>query len=127
MVAANNSAGRVVLHAAIAILVGAGGWGITEAILGGEPWNYIWYWVVVYPLMLLLSLILGWRTDRAPWIWGLVIGLAQCSWALHDLHGQAVVLPITIALFLVLSVPFMLAGLLGALIHRKSSKQKPVA
>lgn len=127
MVAANNSSGRVVLHAAIAILVGAGGWGVAEAILGGEPWNYTSYWVVVYPLMLVVSLILGWHNDRAPWVWGLVIGLAQCFWALHDLHDQAVVLPVSIALFLVLTVPFMFASVIGARIHRRSNKETPVA
>lgn len=108
---------------AISIVVGAGAWALLDLALDGEPWDHGVYWWLAYPVMLFVAGLLGFASHRAPWLWGFVIVLSQCVWFLSNLHGQAIVLPITIAVFLVLSVPCMIAGAVGQRLGSRKGKE----
>jgi hypothetical protein len=103
------------------ILIGIGVWEGIERVTGLEAWDHSAYWWLGYPLMIASAGALGFAFPRRPWRWGMLIVGGQLVWSFIGVAGQAVLLPFALLIFLVLSLPCVLAGCLGAWLHRKAS------
>ncbi len=71
----NQSTVRVT---AIVAVVGMVLWFVASLVSGlREPWDGSLYWVVVYPLAILVCALFGYFYPRRPWRWPLVLFAAQ--------------------------------------------------
>ena len=90
---------------AAAIAGGAGLWLATAVISGRtEAWDSSLYWMVAYPLSIVLAAILGYRSPARPWRWGLAVMLPQAV-ALAVAGSDFSLLPLGLLLFSVLALP----------------------
>jgi peptidoglycan/LPS O-acetylase OafA/YrhL len=88
---------------AVAAASGAALWILTAVVSGrGEAWDSSLYWTVAYPAAIVVAGILGYRSPKRAWRWGLTVMLVQ-----------AVVLAVTSASFGLLPLGLILFGVLA--------------
>ena len=88
-----------------------------------EAWDARLYWSSGLPLMALASAAAGWLAPQRPWRWGLLI-MAPQPLVLFIQNPSGGMLPLGLIVFLVLSLPCILAALLGSWLGRLVSKSK---
>ena len=100
---------------AIAFTVGNLLWFVASAISGKrEPWDSSLYWVVAYPLAILVSGAIGYHYPARSWRWAVVLFEAQFV-AMCIRNGEIGNLwPIGMLLFVVVALPAMFAARLAA-------------
>jgi hypothetical protein len=110
----------------VAILGGAAIW-ISVAAASGrrEAWDSGLYFSVGIPAVCFLSMALAFFEPRRPWRWGVLPIVGQFAWMLLS-QGLGNLLPLGIIVFGVLSLPSIVAALVGASIAtRKARRDKP--
>jgi hypothetical protein len=103
----------------IAIVVGIAVWLVIEQITGQEAWDDDAYWFVGYPIMLVVTGLLGYWVPNGFWRWPTLLISAQAIWAIVSNSGQAFIPLIPIMIFLVLSLPCLLASFIGSWLARR--------
>ena len=78
-----------------------------------EPWDSEAYWTLYLPLAVFLAFAFGMLFPDRPWRWALAVMLMQLPVMLAGGSGLGL-LPLGIMLLLVLSLPAILAAMLGA-------------
>jgi hypothetical protein len=107
---------------AISILVGAGGWVyLAASTTGREGWDNPFYFTVFFPILALLSGVLGFFFQSRPWRWGLVMFWTQALMAFIE-KPMAPLLPIGLILFGILSLPCVVTAYCGAFLRSITKK-----
>jgi hypothetical protein len=125
---ANNSAmklpdsAKTILLVLLVCVISIGSWIAIGKMTGVEAWDHRYYWMFGYPLLIATSFVTAYIDSRKPWLWGILPVLAQAVYVLYAITNQAVVLPLTIALYVVLVVPCVAAAYIG--IRLKQRRQK---
>lgn len=90
------------------------------ALVSGEheAWDHPGYWKYGYPLMVVVSGLLGWLFPRRAWQQGLAMMLSQLV-PLLIVHPLGPLLPLGVIFLAVLALPAMLAAQLAAVIRRR--------
>jgi hypothetical protein len=88
-----------------------------------EAWDSGLYWLYGLPLMSLAGGAAGFLAPARSWRWGLLVTAPQ-PLVLFIQNPSGSMLPLGLILFLVLSLPCVLAALLGSWICRLVSKTK---
>jgi hypothetical protein len=117
-------AAKTILLAFLACAIGVGSWIVTGKMTGVEAWDHRYYWMFGYPLLIATSFVTAYIDSRKPWLWGILPLLAQAVYVLYAITSQAVVLPLTIALYVVLIVPCVVAAYIGIRLKRRSGKTR---
>lgn len=112
---------RVLAPILIAFFAGATLWFAASALSGKrEAWDAAAYWVLAYPIALLLCACLGYAYPYRSWRWPLVLFEAQFI-AMCIRNGELGSLwPLGIVLFLVVALPGILAAGLAAQLGGRS-------
>ena len=84
-----------------------------------EAWDSALYWRYGMPLLIAASGWLGWRFPARAWRWPLAAFAAQAA-SLFVIRPGGGLLPLGLLAFLILSLPCVLAALLGAWIRRRA-------
>jgi hypothetical protein len=111
---------KTILLVLLACAIGVGSWIVIGKMTGVEAWDHRYYWMFGYPLLIATSFVTAYIDSRKPWLWGILPVLAQAVFVLYAITSQAVVLPLTIALYVVLVVPCVIAAYIGARVKRRS-------
>lgn len=97
-------------------------WIATAAISGrAEPWDAGFYWILSYPLALVLAGVLGYHHPQRPWRWALVVIYSQMIIMLFS-GGSFGLLPLGLIMLGVLSLPAIVAAKLGARWARRAGR-----
>ncbi len=89
----------------VAITGGAVLWQATAAISGKiEAWDEPSYWIVTYPLSIILAGWLGYLFPKNPWQWGFSIMFAQAGMLMMSSSSFGL-LPLGLIFFGVLALP----------------------
>ena len=103
---------------AIAFLTGALVWIVISFVSGKkEAWDSSWYFSVGYPLICLVSALMGYLVPKGTWRWGVTPFLGQFVWMLLT-QGPGNLLPLGIIAFGLMSLPAIIAAKLGAYVAR---------
>jgi len=88
---------------------------IATALASGkaEAWDSSLYWMLAYPLTILLAGALGYRYPEQPWRWALAAMLIQPVILVFTASGFGL-LPLGLILFAVLALPAIAVAQLGA-------------
>lgn len=111
---------KTILLVLLACVIGVGSWIVIGKMTGVEAWDHRYYWMFGYPLLIATSFVTAYIDSRKPWLWGILPVLAQAVFVLYAITSQAVVLPLTIALYVVLVVPCVIVAYIGARVKRRS-------
>jgi hypothetical protein len=105
----------------IASVVGIAFWFLAALLTNTrEPWDASSYWIVVYPLALIVCAVLGYKFPDRPWRWAFVLFEAQFV-AMCVRNGELGNLwPLGMAIFAVLALPDVLAGKVAAHLSQRS-------
>ena len=123
---ANNSAmklpdsAKTILLVLLVCVISIGSWIAIGKITDVEAWDHRYYWMFGYPLLIVTSFVTAYIDSRRPWLWGILPILAQAVFVLYAITSQAVVLPLTITLYVVLVVPCVVAAYIGIRLKRRS-------
>ena len=114
-------------HKLYAIAIGTGllVWVSTAWVSGKtEAWDTPEYFSLGIPFMCLVAVALAVMEPKRPWRWAFLPLLAQA--ALMTLQqGFGNLMPAGILVFLVLSVPLLIAAWIGAFLGKKLNEQTP--
>lgn len=95
-------------------------WLLTAVISGRtEAWDSGLYWIVAYPLAIVLAAGLGYVYPERPWRWGLTVMLAQAVVLAATASGFGL-LPLGLLVFAFLALPAIGAARLMARIRIRS-------
>lgn len=106
---------NTLLPCSMAALAGLALWAAAALLTGKrEPWDGQAYWLLAYPLALLVAGVLGYLFPERPWRWALTLFevqfIAQCV-----RNGEPGNLwPLGMILFAVIALPAMLVARLAA-------------
>ena len=113
-------------HWLLLIAAGAGAliWALIVAITGKrEAWDSSLYFSVGVPLVCVLAATLGFVEPRKTWRWGVAPIAGQLVYMLL-MVGVGNLLPVGLIVFAVLSIPPVIAAWLGAVIARRSQRDR---
>ena len=88
-----------------------------------EAWDAGIYWRFGMPAMMLAGAAAGFLAPRRSWRWGLLVTAPQ-PLALFIQNPTGSMLPLGLVVFLFLSLPCVLAALLGSYLRKLASKDK---
>lgn len=105
----------------VASVAGATLWLATAAFSGKrEAWDAAAYWLLAYPVALLVCAYLGYAYPKRSWRWALVLFEAQLI-AMCIRNGEfGSLLPLGVVLFAILALPGIFAARLAARFATKS-------
>ena len=104
-----------------AIVAGAALWQGT-AMLGGrrEAWDSSLYWMVAYPLAMVVAGVLAYAHPVRPWRWALSAMLVQAVVMVVGSGSDFGLLPLGLIMFAVLAIPPMgVASVVGSMRLRR--------
>lgn len=84
----------------------------------GEPWDGDWYWVLWYPLSLLLAAGAGFVVGRRGWLAGAILTFAQLPVMWLNTGGGALMIVGLLFLAVLAIPPVIVAALAGRLAVR---------
>jgi len=103
----------------VAIVAGAAIWIFVALATGrSEAWDSGLYFSVGIPAVCVVSMALAFVEPEASWRWGVLPLVGQFLWMLFS-QGLGNLLPLGIVVFVVLSVPSIIAARIGASIARR--------
>ncbi|GJL84454.1 MAG: hypothetical protein DHS20C02_02290 [Micavibrio sp.] len=94
-----------------------------------EAWDSRLYWAVGFPALMIGSAVLGWLFSEKSWRWGAWLGGGQAVMAIITalIKGSGFgLIPLSLILFMALSVPFILLSATGGVLRRKCLQEKDV-
>ncbi|MEO8005370.1 MAG: hypothetical protein ABI771_10730 [Betaproteobacteria bacterium] len=102
----------------MAFLTGTLVWIVICAISGKkEAWDSSWYFSVGYPLICLVSAVMGYLVPKMTWRWGVMPFVGQLVWlVLTQAPGN--LLPLGIIAFGLMSLPAIIVANVGAYVAR---------
>lgn len=105
-----------------ALIGGAAFWQATATLTGRrEAWDSPTYWMVAYPLGLLLAGVLAHLNPNRPWRWALAMMLVQAV-VMTFSGSDYSLLPLGLIMFGVLAVPPIgVATIVGAMRRRQAA------
>jgi hypothetical protein len=104
----------------LAALVGGGLiWAFVAQASGRrEAWDSPLYFTVVIPAWCALAMVLAWLEPARPWRWALLPMVGQFLWMLLK-QGAGNLLPLGVIVFLVFSIPSLIAARVVASIRTR--------
>ena len=103
----------------VALAGGAALWIITMAATDrSEAWDSALYWDVTYPLSIALAALLGYLAPVRPWRWGFAVIIIQLPVMMFTSGNSWSLLPLSIAAFLLMSLPAVAAAVAAARLRR---------
>jgi hypothetical protein len=108
----------------IAAIAGAALW-IGASVLSGkrEPWDASVYWVIVYPIAMALSFLLGYLHPRRSWRWPLALFLFQFVGMVLRNGELGNLWPLGLAVFAILSIPGILVARLASWLRTRAGQR----
>ena len=115
---------RLFVPVLVASVGGAVLWLVTAALSGErEAWDSSAYWLLAYPIALLVCAYLGYAYPQRPWRWALFLFEAQLI-AMCLRNGElGNLLPLGVILFAILALPGMLVAKLAARLSNKTASE----
>ncbi|MEO8455326.1 MAG: hypothetical protein ABI454_09210 [Sphingomicrobium sp.] len=102
------------------VVTGAILWSVASVSLARrEPWDAPSYWTLWYPAAVVAAAALGYFFPRRSWRWPVVLMLMQLPVMMFVTGSDASLLPLGAALLLALSIPGMMAAMMGAAVARR--------
>ena len=107
----------------IAVTSGVLAWITVSAVSGRtEAWDSGLYFSVGMPVVCIVSMVQGFFESRRPWRWGVVPLVGQLLWMLL-IQGPGNLLPLGIIVFVLLSLPSIVAARIGAFVATKLARR----
>jgi len=94
-------------------------WGVVVLVGDADPMQHKEYFLIGYPLLLVVSGVLGWRYDTKAWHSGIWMFGAQFLIGLFTIKSDMNLWPIGLVVFAVLMVPCCGTALLGAYLQKR--------
>ena len=114
------------LAACIAVGLGLASWVVTAAVVGKrEAWDDPAWFMYALPALFVALVVLGFFFPRNSSLYGPLAMSGQTLALLFSAKGGLSLLPVGLVLMAVMSLPFVLAGLLGALIRTRGRGVPP--
>jgi len=85
-----------------------------------EAWDSGQYWTIGLPLAAVVSVAIGFLSQRADWIWTLVVVPSQVMTMVLRGGAGGGLWPLTLVLSSILSAPFVLAAFIGSKFRQKA-------
>jgi hypothetical protein len=105
----------------LAVVIGASLWLAVSFVSGRrEAWDSAGYWALGYPLSIVACAYLGYSYPVRSWRWALLLFQAQFLAGCLRAGEVGNLWPLGIALFAIMSLPGVLAAMLGAWWRRRS-------
>ena len=113
------------MKGAIALGLGATVWTVFKSIAHSQdPTELLSYWQIGYPISILLSGAMGIFFSDRPWRWGVHIIWVQFVMGLITTKSDLNLLPPGILLYMLLTVPCIVSGYIGAWVSRVWGRRK---
>lgn len=108
----------------VSAVVGAGTW-IGIGVWGGrtEAWDSSLYWSVGFPFMLIAVLFIALKWPEKPWRYGIVAMVVQALVGFIQTFPNINLWPLSLFMFLILSLPLVLAASLGSIVRKRFISQ----
>jgi len=119
-----HNASRTMLLVIIACASGLGSWSLIQTLTGVEAWDHYSYWIYGYPFLLFVSFLTAYLDSRRAWLWGVLPLGSQSVYIFSGMLYAAVVLPLTIALYIALFIPGILSAVGGVALRKRREVQK---
>ena len=120
----NKSTFKECIKIAIALVVGAILWMVFKNIAQSQdPTEQISYWIIGYPISIVLSGVMGIIFSDRPWRWGICIIGIQFVLGLVTMGGDLNLVPPGMVFYALLTVPCCLLGNVGSQISEKWRKR----
>src|SRR5262245_2343464 len=90
-----------------------------------EAWDSEFYWMIGLPVAMLMSLLVGFISERRDWLWAAVIVPSQVTTMMAtsgDLLGGLGLWPLMVAFSSILSAPFVGASYVGSWLRRGGAR-----
>jgi hypothetical protein len=112
-------------HSFIAVIFGAAIWLYFWKESGGhDPQEGDSYWTIGYPIMLVGSTLFGYLFQERPWKYGVYIIGTQLFIGFFIISGDLNMLPIGLIVQVIIAIPLIAGGYLGAWLFKRSQKHK---
>lgn len=99
-------------------------WIVTATLAGrAEAWDAPAYWMVAYPLAIVLAAVLGYLAPRRAWRWALAVFLVQAL-VLAATASSFGLLPLGMILFAVIALPAVVAAMAAARLGARRSGER---
>ena len=116
------------LAACIAVGLGLASWVVTGAVVGKrEAWDDPAWFMYALPALFVSLVLLGFFFPRNSSLYGPLAMSGQTVALLFSAKGGLSLLPVGLVLMAIMSIPFVLAGLIGALIRTRGRGAPPAA
>ena len=79
-----------------------------------EAWDSGLYWTLGLPIVAVLSLAMGWASQRSDWLWTFLIVPSQVTTMMMRSREIGSLWPLAAALSSILSTPFVAAAFVGS-------------
>ena len=86
-----------------------------------EAWDSGLYFTLGIPAVCLVALIFAYHAPARPWRWGVLPMVGQLAWMVLS-QGVGNMLPLGVIIFAILSIPPVVAALIGAFIAIRRRK-----
>lgn len=83
-----------------------------------DPQSNILYWYIGYPVLILVSLVMGFHFCIGVWRWPLCLILSQLIIGIVTSGGNLNLLPIGIVVHVAISIPCFIAGYCGFFLRK---------
>ena len=113
------------IKGAIAVGMGAIVWTVFKVIAHSQdPTELISYWQIGYPASIFISGAMGIFWPDRPWRWGVIIIWVQFIMGLITTKGDLNLLPLGILFYMLITVPCIISGYIGAWVSRTWENRK---
>jgi|SRR4051812_20514265 hypothetical protein len=85
-----------------------------------EAWDSAQYWTIGLPLAAVVSVTIGFLSQRTDWLWTFVVVPSQVMIMVLRSRGGGGLWPLTMVLSSILSAPFVLAAFIGSKFRPKA-------
>ena len=112
---------RMILYV-ISVALALAVWISIGQLTGGEAWDSNLFWSLGYPIEVVACGYFAYLLPKKPWFWGAVMMGSQFLFSFIDNFHQAFIPVLTLAVFIVMSVPCIIVGYLGARVSKARHK-----
>lgn len=121
----NKLAAKRYMNGAISLGIGTTVWMVFKGIAPSQdPTELLSYWQIGYPISILLSGVMGIFFPDRPWRWAVNIIWIQFVMGLITTKSDLNLLPPGIFLYMLLTVPCIISGYIGAWVSRVCRGQR---
>jgi len=110
----------------LCVVAGAGLEVVIHALSGRrEAWDSGLYWTLGLPIVAVLSLAMGWASQRSDWLWTFLIVPSQVTTMMVRSGEIGSLWPLAAALSSILSTPFVAAAFVGSRMRTRALSREP--